>query len=97
MFAGCALGGYALDVVLAAPRRTETDAGGSLWPASALTGLLEAVVARRWGPAEARSLAILLAMACGAAAAAALIRHAMAWLPALQLLPLAIVQLVSLR
>ncbi len=158
LFAGSALGGYALGVLLAAPRRPDNHAGRPVWPASTtialgaelvlliafavvweidghaparasqivmlvlcasamgvqstavrrvgevsttyltstLTGLLEALTARRWGRGEARSLAILLALACGAAAAAALISHALAWLPTVQLLPLTIVEVVSL-
>ena len=157
-YAACAISGYALGVILAAPRRTKNDEDRPAWPesttralgaelallitfavvweidgrapargvqiamlvlcagamgvqstavrrvgdasttylTSTLTGLLEAIVVR-FGADQARSLGILLALACGAAAAAVLIGHAFAWLPALQLLPLAIVELVSLR
>lgn len=58
---------------------------------STLTGLLEAVVVRSWGPEHGRSVRILLAALAGAAAAVAVNTHARVWLPALQLLPLAIV------
>jgi uncharacterized membrane protein YoaK (UPF0700 family) len=64
---------------------------------STLTGLLEAVVVRRWVPGHGRSLGILLAAVVGAAAAVALITYAKPWLPALQLLPVAIVVLGSTR
>ncbi len=64
---------------------------------STLTGLLEALVIRRWGPQEGRSLRILLAAVAGAAAAVALIAHARSWLPAVQLLPLVIVVSASVR
>lgn len=159
LFAGCALGGYALGVILAAPRRREDPGDRPAWPASTtfalaaelglliafavmweidgrapargaqivmlvlcaaamgvqstavrrlgevsttyltstLTGLLEAVVVRHWGPNQARSLAILLALASGAAAAAALISHARTWVPVMQLLPLVMVELASVR
>ena len=160
LFAGCALGGYALGVILAAPRRIENDdQNPPVWPASAtlalgadlallvafaavweidgqapargpqlvmlvlcaaamgaqstavrrigpvsttyltstLVGLLEAIMARRWGPSQARSLGILLALACGAAAAAALISHARSWSPVVQLLPLVVVVVGSAR
>lgn len=56
---------------------------------STLTGLVEALVARRWSTAETRSVAILLAALAGAAAAVALVLHARRLLPVLQLLPLA--------
>ena len=39
LFAGCALAGYALGVILAAPRRSENDAERSLWPASTTIAL----------------------------------------------------------
>jgi hypothetical protein len=58
---------------------------------STLTGLLEALIARRWVPSHLRSIGILVAAAAGAAAGVALILHARAWLPALQLVPLGIV------
>jgi uncharacterized membrane protein YoaK (UPF0700 family) len=159
LFAGCSLAGYALGVILAAPRRVQEHGDGPVWPAtttlclgaelallvaftviweidghaparaaqlvmlvlcaaamgvqstavrrlgsisttyltSTLVGLFEAIVARRWGPTQARSLGILLALACGAAAAAALISHARPWSPVAQLLPLAIVLAGSAR
>jgi uncharacterized membrane protein YoaK (UPF0700 family) len=159
LMAGCALGGYALGVILAAPRRGEPEDDRPVWPVSTtvalaadlalligfavmweidgrapgravqmvmlvlcasamgvqstavrrlgsvsttyltstLTGLLEAAVIRRWTPSQARSLAILLALIIGAAAAAGLITHAHRWLPVLQLLPLVIVQIASWR
>jgi len=55
------------------------------------------VAARRWGPNQAQSLGILVALVCGAAAAATLISHARAWLPVVQLLPLMIVEAAGLR
>src|SRR5579884_713836 len=159
LFAGCALGGYAVGVAFAAPRRREGSGKEPIWPpgttlalsaelvllvaftvvweidgqaparavqiamlvlcaaamgiqstavrrigqvsttylTSTLTGLLEAAVARRWGQTESRSIAILVALACGAAVAAILISHARSWSPAVQLLPLVIVVVTSLR
>jgi uncharacterized membrane protein YoaK (UPF0700 family) len=157
LLSGCALGGYALGVLLAAPRRSEEGqkapwptgttlalaaelallvAFGVVWEidgrapgqgtqlamlvlcaggmgvqstavrrlgqvsttymTSTLTGLLEAVVLRRWTKDQSLSLGILLALACGAAAAAALTSHARAWLPVVQLLPLITVVLAGL-
>lgn len=64
---------------------------------STLVGLFEAVVARRWDESQTRSLLILVALAGGAAAAAALISHARAWVPAVQLLPLVTVVVASAR
>lgn len=157
LLAGCALGGYALGVLLAARRRREQGQDGLLWPASAtvaltvdlaflvaftvgwelisshpgrgaqallvavagaamgvqsaavrrlgqmsttyltstFTGLLEALVARRWSAEHARSLGILTAAVVGAAAATGLNLHARAWLPALQLVPVVLVVLAS--
>lgn len=159
LLAGCALGGYALGVILAAPRRSKAGEDGPVWPSSAtlvlgvtlgllcafailweidgpapartpqtvmvalcavamgvqstavrrlgpvsttyltgtLTALLEDVVLRRWTPSQRRSVAILLALLSGAAAAAALIVHAHRLLPVLQLLPLVIVEIASVR
>jgi uncharacterized membrane protein YoaK (UPF0700 family) len=153
LFAGCALAGYAVGVLLAAPRRGELREPAAIWPlgatvalaadlallvafavfweidgrrparaaeiallvlcasamgaqstavrrlgemsttylTSTLTGLLEALIARRWVPSHGRSIGILVAAAAGAAAGVALILHARAWLPALQLVPLGIV------
>ncbi len=155
---GCALGGYALGVLVAAPRRDRVE-HDPVWPAGAtlglaldlvlvivftvgwelsdghpdgagqvlllavvaaamgvqstgvrrlgqlsttyltstLTGLLEALRNRRWSPGHARSLGILIAVLVGAAAAALLIAHARAWVPAVALLPLAIVVVSSRR
>lgn len=62
---------------------------------STLTGLVESLVTLRWQPEDGRSLAILLAALVGAAAAIALILNAPAWLPAVQLTPLAIVLIGS--
>lgn len=64
---------------------------------STLTGLVETLIARRWGPDHGRSLGILIAALAGAAAGVALDLHAREWLPALQLLPLAIVLLSAQR
>lgn len=64
---------------------------------STMTGIFEVVITRRWTPAQSRSLAILISAAIGAAAGAALVTHAHDWLPALQLLPLAIVIVVARR
>lgn len=162
LVAGCALAGYAIGVLVAAPRREESGASrerGAYWPGgtslallidfallvafafgweltnrhpgssmqavllavagaamgaqstavrrigqlsttyltSTLTGLLEALVVRQWSDSHARSIGILCGAVLGAAAAAALVAHAAALLPLLQLLPLAIVLLVSAR
>lgn len=64
---------------------------------STLTGLLEAVVSRRWVPEHGRSLGIVIAAVAGAAAGLAVDSHGRAWLPAVQLIPLAVVVLGSLR
>lgn len=158
LFAGCALTGYAIGVLVAAPRRRET-APDTVWPrgatlalsldlgllaafavgweligerpgetvqivllvlcaaamgvqstavrrlgqfsttylTSTLTGLLEALATLRWPEGSARSTGILAAALSGAAAATLVILHARRWLPALQLLPLATVVVVSLR
>lgn len=159
LFSGCALCGYALGVIVAAPRRHDDGDEDPVWPAGAtlalaadlvlliafavvwevdghnpgrggqiamlsllaaamgaqstavrrlgqisttyltstLTGLLESIVARRWSASHTRSLGILGAALAGAGAAIALVTHARAWLPALQLLPLVVVELASLR
>ncbi len=64
---------------------------------STLTGLLEATVRRCWTPEQGRSLGSLLAAVAGAAAGLAIDLHAQPWLPALQLIPLAVVVLGSLH
>lgn len=64
---------------------------------STLTGLLEALASRRWSAGETASLGILAAALAGAAAGLALLLHARAWLPALQLVPLAVVLVASRR
>lgn len=64
---------------------------------STLTGVVESLAARRWSPGESRSVAILAAALAGAVAATALLLYAGRWLPALQLLPLAVVLLGSRR
>jgi uncharacterized membrane protein YoaK (UPF0700 family) len=64
---------------------------------STLTGLLEAVISRRWVPEHGRSVGILLAAVAGAAAGLAVDSHAPGWLPAVQLIPLAVVVLVARR
>lgn len=64
---------------------------------STLTGLLEAIVTRRWPPGQGRSLGILLAAIVGAAAGVALVLHARPWLPALQLTPVIVVVVGSRR
>jgi uncharacterized membrane protein YoaK (UPF0700 family) len=156
VFAACALGGYALGVVLAAPRGEQPQ---RLWPASAtlafgfelallgaftagweltrdrpgrgvqllllvlaaasmgvqstavrrlghmsttyltstFTGLLEALRRRQWPEGQSRSAGILAAALAGAAAATALLLHARAWVPVLQLVPVAVVVLSSRR
>lgn len=64
---------------------------------STLTGLVEAVAARRWSAAESRSLAIIAAALAGAAAGAALALDARPALPVLQLGPVAAVIIASRR
>jgi uncharacterized membrane protein YoaK (UPF0700 family) len=64
---------------------------------STLTGLLEAIVARSWTATHTRSVGILTAAFGGAAAGTLLIIYEHRWLPLLQLLPLVIVELASLR
>jgi uncharacterized membrane protein YoaK (UPF0700 family) len=64
---------------------------------STLTGLLEAVISRRWVPEHGRSVGILLAAVAGAAAGLAVDSHGRGWLPAVQLTPLAVVVLVARR
>jgi uncharacterized membrane protein YoaK (UPF0700 family) len=157
--AGCALAGYVLGVLLAAPRRVQDSSNRPFWPpgtnlslgtellllvafavawkidgraparaaqmamlalcatamgvqssalrrmgqisttylTSTLTGVVESIKARRWTPTQARSLRIMLSALGGAAAATVVIGRAHAWLPLLQLLPLTIVELASLR
>ena len=159
LFAGCALGGSVLGVLLAAPRRAQDSSNRRFWPrstnlslgaelllliafavaweidgytparaaqlamlalcatamgvqssalrrmgqisttylTSALTGVVESIKARRWTPTQARGLGTMLFALGGAAAATAVIGQAHAWLPLLQLLPLTIVELASLR
>lgn len=154
LLAGCALAGYALGVLLAAPR-DEEDPSHDVWPRTAsiglvvelivlvafavmweidgrapghgeevvllslcgaamgvqsasvrrigdmsttyltstLTGLVEALAARRWLSHHGRGLAILGTALAGAAAGAAIDINAWRWLPALQLLPLLLVLL----
>jgi uncharacterized membrane protein YoaK (UPF0700 family) len=62
---------------------------------STLTGLLEDLRARRRSEGQGRSLGILAMAFVGAGVATALILHARAALPALQLVPLAIVIVAS--
>jgi uncharacterized membrane protein YoaK (UPF0700 family) len=64
---------------------------------STFIGLFEAVARLHWPEANTRSAGILLAALAGAAAATLLILHARPWLPALQLVPLAVVMVASLR
>jgi uncharacterized membrane protein YoaK (UPF0700 family) len=64
---------------------------------STFIGLFEAVASLRWPEVNTRSSAILAAALAGAAAATLLILHARPWLPALQLVPLAVVIVASLR
>jgi Protein of unknown function (DUF1275) len=64
---------------------------------STLTGLVESLAVRRWSQSHARGLAIIAAAVAGAAGATALILYAGAWLPALQLIPLAVVLVGSRR
>jgi len=158
LLAGTALAGYALGVVIAAPRRGSADEDSD-WPhgttnaltadlaclvvfavgwevtdgrpgrttqalllalaavamgmqstavrrlgqvsttylTSTYTGLLEALVARRWTDEYARSIGILAMAFAGAAAATGLIVDARALLPALQLVPLATVIVLGRR
>lgn len=156
LYSGCALAGYVLGVLIAAPRRQHdrplwplgatvalgldlalliafaigweivggrpgrlmqivllTTAAGAMgvqssavrrlgqmsttYLTSTLTGLIESLAIRRWVPGHGRSLAIIAAAVAGAAAATALILYAEAWLPALQLVPLAVVVIASRR
>lgn len=159
VFSGCALCGYALGVLIAAPRRRASEPERLLWPAGAtlalgvetilllvfavvwqidgrrpshamqivmlalgaaamgvqstavrrlgqmsttyltstLTGLMEAIVVRRFTADHLRSLAILLSALAGAAGAVGVAEHSYRWLSALELLPLLIVMLGSLR
>jgi uncharacterized membrane protein YoaK (UPF0700 family) len=152
LFAGCAIAGYALGVVLGAPKRDEQDRG-RLWPravylalafegtlliafavvweltqpdpsevlrivlialgagamgvqstavrrlggmsttylTSTLTWVFEELARGRWSAIKSRSVGILGAALVGAGIATALILHAAALVPALQLLPLAAV------
>jgi uncharacterized membrane protein YoaK (UPF0700 family) len=64
---------------------------------STLTGLVEALRARRWSPEHGRSLAIIAAAIAGAVAATLLIIHARPATPALQLLPLLFVVVTARR
>lgn len=64
---------------------------------STYTGLLEALVGRRWSDEYVRSLGILLMAFAGAAAATGLILEAWALVPALQLVPLATVIVLGPR
>jgi hypothetical protein len=64
---------------------------------STLTGLLEALRRLRWSDTHPRSLGILATALAGAAVATALILHAPRWLPAIQLVPMIVVILGSLR
>jgi hypothetical protein len=58
---------------------------------STLTGVVESLAARRWASGQGRSIGIVLAAVAGAAAGLALLLHARAWLPAVQLAPVAVV------
>jgi uncharacterized membrane protein YoaK (UPF0700 family) len=64
---------------------------------STLVGVLEALRRRQWSADHARSVGILLAALCGAAAATVLILHALRWVPVLQIVPLMAVVLSSRR
>lgn len=160
LFAGCALGGYALGVLAAAPWRAQGTGDPPLWPrntslalgaefvlliafavaweidgrapappaqiamvmlcatamgvqssavrrmggqisttylTSTLTGVVEAIKARRWTPTQTRSLGIIVFALGGAAAATIVIGHTPGWLPLVQLLPLAVAGVASLR
>jgi uncharacterized membrane protein YoaK (UPF0700 family) len=156
LFAGCALGGYAVGVVLAAPREDQPE---RVWPpgatraltvdmalliaftvgwelfgdsptrgaqlllvvlaaaamgvqstavrrlgqmsttylTSTLVGVLEALRRGQWSSDHARSVGILLAALCGAAAATALVLHGRRWVPVLQIVPLMVVVMSSRR
>lgn len=64
---------------------------------STLTGVVEALAWRTWSRDHSRSVAIITAAVAGAAAATGLILHARAWLPAVQLVPLVSVIVISRR
>ena len=64
---------------------------------STFTGVLEAISARSWTDRDTRSVGILVAALCGAAAATLLISDDRRWLPAIQLLPLTVTELTSWR
>jgi uncharacterized membrane protein YoaK (UPF0700 family) len=64
---------------------------------STLTGVIEAVASRRFSEVSVRSLAILAMAAAGAAAAIGVLRLQARALPVLQLLPVALVIVGSLR
>lgn len=89
----------ALLVVLAAAMGTQSVAVRRLGSISTtyltgtLTGTLEALRARRWSAVQNRDLGILTAVVIGAAAGLEVAAHARPALPALQLIPLAIVLL----
>ena len=75
LFAGCALGGYALGVILAAPRRSEHAPGQPLWPAGTTVALgaelaLLIAFAVAWeidGRTPARASQILMLVLCASA------------------------------
>ena len=64
---------------------------------STYTGLLEALVSRRWADEHARSIGILVMAFLGAAAATGLILEARVLVPVLQLVPLATVVVLGRR
>jgi uncharacterized membrane protein YoaK (UPF0700 family) len=156
LFSGCALAGYVLGVLIAAPRRQHhrlvwplgvtvalavdlallvafavgweivgghpgrlmqvvllTTAAAAMgvqssavrrlgqvsttYLTSTLTGLVESLAVRRWSQSHSRGLAIIAAAVGGAAGATALILYAGAWLPVLQLVPVAVVVIESRR
>jgi uncharacterized membrane protein YoaK (UPF0700 family) len=89
------MGSGAMGVQSAAVRRLGNVS--TTYLTSTLTGLVESLAIRRWSPSHARALGILGAAVAGAAGATALILYAGAWLPGVQLLPLAVVLIGSRR
>jgi uncharacterized membrane protein YoaK (UPF0700 family) len=64
---------------------------------STLTGVFESLARLRWPAGQGRSVGILCAALAGAAAGTEIVSSARAWLPALQLIPLALVVLSARR
>jgi uncharacterized membrane protein YoaK (UPF0700 family) len=92
LLAACAT---AMGVQSTAVRRLGTVS--TTYLTSTFIGLLEALARLRWPEEGARSTGILAAALAGAAGSTLLILYARRWLPALQLAPVAIVVVASLR